>query len=182
MKDFFGNMNFPRAVIIVSLLASAVLGYFVRERTDRLAQIHEELRRVPELVKSIQQLGITHTQYQEAAAGKAGVSDNDYDPYIRRIAADDLVGIGQVQIDPSKKKSKDTEDRIYKIKPAQKNQKYYRAKIGNFLYKLETDSRRVKVTRFKLTPHKKLKPGDVGNDQWTFEATITSRMQITSST
>ncbi len=179
MIDFFRNMSFPRAVIVVSLLASCALGYFVREKTTRLAEIESELARVPDLVTDIQRLGVELTQYQEVANGDTVGADGDFDPYIRGIAASPFVGIGQLLVNPSQRNpAKDIEDRIYSIKPAQKTQKYHQSKIGNFLYKLEADSRRVKVTRFKLTPFKKVNPGEVGQDQWTFEITITSRSQV----
>ena len=74
--------------------------------------------------------------------------------------------------------SKDVKDWIYKIKPFNKNKRLTRSRIGNFFYKLEADSRRVKVTSIKLTPFKKIKPGEVGEDVWTFECAITSRSQI----
>ena len=99
------------------------------------------------------------------------------------IAADDeLVGIGQVKIDPTTRSpGKDIEDKIYKIRPANKNQRYDRKRVGNFLYKLEAESRRVKVTSLDLRPADNLKPGEIGDDRWTFEASITSRSQTSSS-
>ena len=179
MLDFFRNMTFPRAVIVISLLASCVLGYFVYEKTTRLDEIHNELDLVPNLVTEIQRLGVELTQYQEVANGDTVGSDGDFDPYIRAIAASEFVQLGQLIINPSRRNpAKDIEDRIYVIKPAQKTQKYHQSKIGNFLYKLEADSRRVKVTHFKLSPFKKVSPGEVGADQWTYEVTITSRSQI----
>jgi len=179
MLNFFRNMSFPRAVILVSLVASCVLGYFVREKTQRLDEVHSELKKVPALVTEIQQLGIELTQYQDIANTDNVGSDGDFDPYIRATGADPFVQIGQLSVSPSQRNpEKDIVDRIYTIKPAQKTQKYHQSKIGNFLYKLEADSRRVKVTRFKLTPFKKVNPGEVGSGQWTFEATITSRSRV----
>ena len=176
MKDFFRNMNFPRAVILLSLIASAVLGWFVYEKTNRLTAVQKELRAVPELARSIQQLGIELEQLQGDDSG-AGVGQEDqFDPYIRETAASAVVGIGQVKIDPSKRDYNATVvDNIYKIRLANKNQRYHRSKIGNFLYKLEADSPRVKVTSFTLTPMGKVKPGQIGPDEWKFEAELTSR-------
>ena len=48
------NLNFPRLVILFGLLGSAVLGYFVYERTEELKQIESNLKRAPELVSEIQ--------------------------------------------------------------------------------------------------------------------------------
>ena len=178
---FLRNMNFPRAVIFVSFTASAVLGYFVYEKRSRLAEIERELYEVEHtLAKEIQQMGIELAQYQELGTGSTTGAEFDFDPYIRSIAATEtLVEIGEVEISPLRKNpSKDVQDSIYKIKPFNKNKRLTRSRIGNFLYKLEADSRRVKVTSLKLTPFKKVKPGEVGEDVWTFEASITSRSQV----
>ena len=181
MKDFFRNMNFPRAVILLSLIASAVLGWFVYEKTNRLTAVQKELRAVPELARSIQQLGIELEQLQGDDSG-AGVGQEDqFDPYIRETAASAVVGIGQVKIDPSKRDYNATVvDNIYKIRLANKNQRYHRSKIGNFLYKLEAENRRVRVTSLKLTPYPAIKPGELGTDTWIFEAEITSRQKKSS--
>jgi hypothetical protein len=179
--DFFRHMNFPRAVILLSLMASAVLGYFVYEKKARLAEIERELALVrTKVAKEIQQMGIELAQYQELGTGSTTGAEFDFDPYIRSIAATEtLVEIGEVEISPTTKSpSKDVKDSIYKIKPFNKNKRLTRSRIGNFLYKLEADSRRVKVTSLKLTPFKKIKPGEVGEDVWTFEAAITSRSQV----
>ena len=57
-------------------------------------------------------------------------------------------------------------------------QRSRRASIANFLFTLEQDSRRVKVTSIRIDPFAKLKPGELGGDEWTFEAEITSRRKI----
>ncbi len=59
--------------------------------------------------------------------------------------------------------------------PAEKTQRFTLGQIGNFLYKLEADSRRVKVTYFKIQPFEKVAPGQVGKDAWNFEAELTTR-------
>ncbi|HEX6882412.1 MAG TPA: hypothetical protein VF530_03465, partial [Planctomycetota bacterium] len=76
--------------------------------------------------------------------------------------------------------ARDIEDKIYKISPDQKSQKYPRLQIANFLYRLEEASRRVKVTRLKLIPFEKTTPGQVVKDLWTFEADLTTRTKIDS--
>ncbi|HED66633.1 MAG TPA: hypothetical protein ENJ09_13885 [Planctomycetes bacterium] len=183
MKEFFQTMTLPRAVILCSLIASIVLGYFAQQKSSRLEEIQRELAQVPSIAKEIQRLGIEVQQYQELAQGSTTGADFDFSGYIRSIAADDtLVGIGQVSIDPiTRTPSKDIEDKIYRIRPANQNQRYQRSRIGNFLYKLEADSRRVKVTSIKITPaEKNRRPGEIGSDEWTFEASITSRSQVSS--
>lgn len=177
MIGFFRNLNFPRGVILVSLLASCGLGWLVYQRTQQLEEIQRDLELVPGLVQDIQKLGIELNNYQEIASGEI-LKGEDYDAetYIREIAADENVNVGQVKTTPSLKSPyRDVVDRIYKIQPDGRNPHYTRLQIGNFLYKLEADSRRVRVTSLKLTPSSKLKPGEIGDDNWTFEAAITTR-------
>jgi hypothetical protein len=177
---FFRSMNFPRGVILVSLLLSVGLGYFVYKRGQRLEQIHIQVKLVPQLVRDIQKLGIELNNYQEVSSGEI-LKGEDYDAetYIREIAADPNVNIGQVKTTPSKKAPyRDVEDHIYKIVPDSRNPRFSRSQIGNFLYKLESASRRVRVTSVKLIPSSKLKAGEIGDDIWTFEAAITTREKV----
>lgn len=177
MSDFFRNMTFPRLVVLFSLVASAVLGYFVWVKGERLEEVQRELARTPELVKEIQELGIELTNYQEVARGEIlKGEDLDFETYIRTIAADPRVEIGQLDLSPREQpQAGGIVDRVYTIKPDNPNQRYHRSRIGNFLYKLEAESRRVKVTRLALRPKGRLKPGELGDDLWSFEAEITMR-------
>jgi len=55
---------------------------------------------------------------------------------------------------------------------------FQRLRIANFLYTLEYDSRRVKVTDMKLEiAEKKPKPHEVPADEWFFDAEVTSRQR-----
>ena len=178
--SFLRGMSFPRVVFIVSVLASAVLGWFVYQRTQRLRQVERELARVEEVIKEIQEDAIFLDKLMKIADGEVLKGDQD-DPetYIRSVAAADRVSVGQVNTTVSKRSpERQIEDRIYTIKPANKNQRYHRSQIGNFLYKLESDSRRVKVTSLRITPFGKLKAGEIGNDEWVFETDITTRSKV----
>lgn len=179
MIDFFRNLNFPRAVILVSLVASCVLGYLLAQRAARLDEIQSELRRTPQLVQEIQNLGIELDQYQQLAKGSNSLDTSDFSTFIRKTAATNVVGIGEVEVIPDERSpARDIVDKTYKIRPATRNQSYVRAKIGNFLYKLEADNPRLKVTDVQMTPAQKIRPGEVGDDRWTFEATVTARAQV----
>ena len=178
---YLSKLNFPRGVILVSLLASTGLGYLVWARANRLAEIRVELDKVKGLCREIQELGVQLDQLQRAKRREGLTGQDDPETYIRSIAAHERVGIGQLRTTPSVKSPfRDVEDRIYKIQPANKNQRYSRSQIGNFLYQLEAESRRVKVTSLKLTPFKKIKQGEIGDDVWTFDAAITSRSKVES--
>jgi len=180
MIQFFANMTFPRAVIIFSLLGSAVFAPFVYARTARLEEVHLEGRRVGTRRRRQIHVGALRLKELQRVADKEGLKgENDPELYIREVAAQDNVSIGAVDVSASvTSPMRGVEDRRYKIRPSNKNEPFVRGSIGNFLYKLEEDSRRVKVTSIKLSPLKRLKPGQIGDDVWTFEAEITSRQAV----
>ncbi len=173
---FFKNMTFPRWVILVMFTASAVLGWFVYERSKRLETVQIELSRTPKLVKEIQELALELDGLQRAADKEGLRGEADLEFYIRSVGSHEAVRIGQVNTTPrTSSPMRGVEDRVLKIQPTNKDARYTRGQIGNFLYRLEEKSRRVKVTRIKLDPWKRIKPGEIGDDNWTFEAEITSR-------
>jgi hypothetical protein len=56
------------------------------------------------------------------------------------------------------------------------NVSFQRSQIANLLYKLEADSGRVVVTDVEIDKaDKRLKPHEIPEDRWMFEATLTSR-------
>ena len=181
---FLHQMTFPRWVILTSFLASAILGYYVYERSNRLEQIQVELRRAPALVQEIQSLGVARNNLNSISSGevlRGGGDQIDFETYIRSIAADKKVSVGQVRTSPTVRSPiAGYEDRMIKIVPANKDPRFTRSQIGNFLYKLEADSRRVKVTSLRLEPADRLKPGEVGDDEWKFDVTITVRSKAES--
>jgi len=176
VKSFFAGMNFPRAIILIGLLSSIGLGWMLYQNRMRLNEVHLELRRAPDLIKEIQELGVTLNKRLELKA-KEGLTIND-DPefYIRKIAAMDKVQIGDVNITRRESTpSRGIVDRNFRIRPDKKDRPYNRAQISNFLYQLEFESRRVRVTSLKLEPIDRVKAGETGADRWTFETEITTR-------
>lgn len=176
MKDFFSNMNFPRWVILSMLLASGVLGWLVWTQSARLAEVEGELRRAPDLVKEIQQLSLRLDSLQSLADKEGLIGETDPEFYIQRIASLENVQIGAPSITPTVLSPfRGVEDHKYKIRPQDKTRRYKRVRIGNFLYKLEEESRKVKVTGIELTPTDRIRSGEIGEDNWTFEVELTSR-------
>lgn len=176
MKNFLASMTFPRWVILTSLLGSCFLGWVVWNKTRRLAEVEVELARVKPLVQKIQENALRLNALQKAADKEGLKGEGDPELYIRRVAQQDNVNIGQVVITPrTTTPEKNIEDRHYGIRPNNRTERFTRLHIGNFLFKLEEDSRRVKVTDLKINPVERVKPGELANDSWTFEATITSR-------
>jgi hypothetical protein len=179
VKRFFSGMSFPRAVILFCSIGSVVLGVLVYMRSTRLSQVEADLKRVPQVVHDIQVDAYRLSDLQRLADAEKFKAQSEPESYIRAIAMDGKINVGQVNITKrTATPARGIEDSIYKIEPQTKTQRYTRGQIGNFLYKLEADSRRVKVTRLKLTPHEKVSPGEIGKDQWVFEAELTTRQKL----
>jgi hypothetical protein len=179
MKSFFARMSFPRAVVLFCTLGSIVLGVLVFLRTRRLSEVQAELQRVPALIKEIQTDAYRLSDLLDKASDENLKAQDEPETYIRAIATDGKIALGQIDIATSEKSpARGIEDKIYKITPMTKSQKFPRGAIGNFAYKLEADSRRVKVTRMKLTPFEKVAPGEIGKDQWVYEIELTTRTKV----
>jgi len=172
------SLTFPRMMILASFVGSLVAGYLVWNKSQELEQLELDKIMAPTVVKSIQTKAVELDQLLSALnrEGLKGDIINDMETYIREKANDPKINIGQVDLSPSRTEpDKGIEDIKYKIRPKEKTQRARRGSIANFLYKLEQDSRRVKVTSIRIDPYEKLKPGELGGDTWTFEAEITSR-------
>jgi hypothetical protein len=179
VKQFFARMSFPRGVILFCSLGSLVLGFLVYRHAQRLAEVKSELGRVKQLVVDIQTDAYRLSDLQRSASAEKFKAQSETESYIRAIAGDGMINMGQIDISKNVKiNTRTTEDRVYKITPQTKGQRFSRGQIGNFLYKLEKDSRSVKVTRLKLTPYEKVAPGEIGRDQWVYEAELTTRSKV----
>lgn len=173
------KLNFPRTVIVLCTLGSAALGWFVYQRSERLAQVESDLARVEGVVRSISEHAYRVDDLTRISSDEKFKAQGDIESYIRAIAVDDKIHMGQVEVNKrTDNPSKEIEDLVCTVKPMAKTQRYYLSQIGNFLYKLESDSRRVKVTRLKLTPFERVTPGEIGKGEWVFEAELTSRVKL----
>ncbi len=179
MKSFLGRMSFPRAVILFCSLGSLTLGVLVYLRSQRLDEVHNELKRVKDVVREIQTDAYRLDDLQASASTEKFKAQEELESYIRAVAGEDNIKMGQLDLSSMPRTpARGILDKIYKIAPATKAQHYVRGYIGNFLYRLEKDSRRVKVTRLKLTPFDKAVPGEIGKDRWVFEADLTTRTKV----
>jgi len=178
VKDFFGNMNFPRWIIVITALISAALGWFVYTWSARLTEVELELRRTPALVTEIQQKALRLDALQTLADKEGMKGEANPELYIQKVAGAQNVNIGQVSTKPSIRTTfKGVEDHLFRVDPSKKNESFPRQRIGNFLYKLEADSRKVRVTGIELTPTGRPRMGEIGTDQWTFSIQLTSRQK-----
>lgn len=177
------NMSLARWIIVVSVLASIGLGYHGFRLHQRRMQMESELAAdVPRLALEIQNLARRHSVLIKQVEREGLVGQNDPVTYIRAIAASSDVAIGDTIVDPPRENDfiRGVRDTSYTIKPSNRDRGFPRLNIANFLYKLETESRRMKVTRLRMEPEaKSVKPENIlESDTWRWEAEVTSRTKL----
>ena len=179
MKGLFSKLNFPRVIILVSLIGCGVLGWLYYQRNEELTLIKQQLAKdVPNTVENIQSLCQQYTQLNERLKDDVWASQDDPEGYIRMMAQDNDVRIGQTDHNvQTKRPERGVEDVIYTITPQDDDRGFTRHQIANFMYLLEARSPRVKVTGVDMKLSGKRRPGpeEVHHDTWTFDIKITSR-------
>jgi hypothetical protein len=180
MKSFFAEMNLARGIIVVSLagcLVLAVLGWRKQRDLAETRTVYEAS--LEPLARDLMQSAQRHSVLSKALRDDSLGAQADLETYIRRVAAKDKVEIGNVNMQFSdEQRSKTVVDKVYRIKSDAKDRSFQRLRIANFLYTLESDSRRVKVTDLKLeVSERRIKPHEVPGDAWFFEAEVTSRQR-----
>jgi hypothetical protein len=183
MKTFFANLTLARWIILLSLLASIGLGWYGYTLHGRRVALEEALSKdVRTIALDLRNQARRYTvlKKQQEREGLQGQSDPQ--TYIRSVAAALDVAIGDVTVDPPTEAEniKGVLDTRYGIKPSSRDRGYPRLNIANYLYKLESQSRRMRVTRVRLEPEaKSTKPELVlENDLWRWEAEVTSRTKL----
>jgi hypothetical protein len=71
-------------------------------------------------------------------------------------------------------------DKKIRIKPTSRDKVFQRSKIANFLYKLEADSRRIRVTDMviELGGKSRVREHEIPEEgNWTYDVEITSRQR-----
>jgi 2',3'-cyclic-nucleotide 2'-phosphodiesterase (5'-nucleotidase family) len=180
MKSFLQKMNLARGIILFAIVGSIALGVIGWKQQKRLTDLRENLTDdTPKLVRELMRLGHQHTALKRAASKENLNAQADFQTYIRNAANKDGVEIGEIKLNGGKTpRGKDIVDDTVSITPSDRERRYERYRIANFLYALERDSRRVKVTRVKLNvADKTAKPHEIPDDTWTFEAAVTSRQK-----
>lgn len=180
MGEFFKNMNLARAIILLTIPLGAALWVFQSNKAEKAEEIETALNsptRLPKLLSEIQQLAVDHSRLSKELNSEGIRGQDNPQTYIRRVATSSKVEIGDVRITESKRNPlPGIEDRIYTIRPSSTDRGYPRLKISNFLYKLEEDSSRIKVTDISIDiAQRRVKNHIVPDDSWTFTAQVTSR-------
>ncbi|MBK7878505.1 MAG: hypothetical protein IPJ77_22850 [Planctomycetes bacterium] len=182
MSAFLQKLNFARVMMLVALLFSAVLAYTGWNQYETLSELKQDLEtRMPETAKGLEAAGRRHTQLAKNYDKEALKGEQNLMSYALKCATDDRVEIGEIDPQPSVDKNTGTkgiEDQKLDIKPKDPKRGYTRLRIANFLYRLEEQSRRVKVTDVEFTlAGPKTAKHEVPEDSWTFSCQITSRQR-----
>lgn len=182
MKDFFRSMNFARWSILFSLLGSLALVWFGLWQHSALAEMQSGLEGggASKLTQQIAQLARKHTQLSESLKGESLQGEADMQKYIYMVAGMDRVDAGNMMLTtPTPEQfSKGIVDKKINIRPDNRERTFARTTIANFLYTLEQQSRRVKVTMITVeNADRRVKNHEIPKDQWTFTAEVTSRQR-----
>ncbi len=178
MKSFFANLNLARGIILVSVIGCLVLGFLGWKRSQQLADLKDNLAGIEPLTTQLMQSAQRHTALSKTFKDDNLDAQKDLETYIRKVATKDRVEIGNVNMTfTTEPRTKNVVDKVYRIKSDSRERTFQRLRIANFLYTLEFDSRRVKVTDLKLEVAGKQKPHEVPEDAWFFDAEVTSRQK-----
>ncbi len=182
MKSVLRRMSLERWIIAISLISSVVLGITGYRLRQQRRELEEALTtKVPMLAQDM----LVHSQEfsrLDKEADREGLKGGQADPqsYVRRVAGDPKVAIGSVSFtaQPERETRKGVKDKRYTIAPQDPKKSYRRENVARFLWFLESESRRVKVTRTVLErADRNPDPGFIGDDVWTWEAELTSRVK-----
>jgi len=153
MNEFFRSMNFARWSILVSILGSLALVWFGLWQNSQLS---------------------------ESLKGESLQGEADMQSYIYKVATMDRVEVGNLNLatPAAEQFSKGVVDKKISIRPDNRERSFPRTTIANFLYTLEAQSRRVKVTMVTIENFDRRKKNhEIPDDKWTFLAEITSRQR-----
>jgi hypothetical protein len=180
VKALLESMNLARWVILVTLVASLVLAITGWRLQRKRSELELHLRtRVPAMSRDLQVLATQYSRMYKDAEREGLFGQKDPQLYIREIAANPNVAVGDVLIDAPAPQSiaRGVEDRRYSIKPQSTSRGFTRDRIANFMYLLEKSSSRIRVTRATIEREQTLKEWEVGADSWKWSIEVTSRQK-----
>lgn len=181
MKAFFQNINLPRALILVSLVGIVAASVVVFRWRGEVEVMRRQLDvEVPKLAHDMLASGQRHSMLSGSLKGDQLSAQANVETYIRSTAQKDNVDIGEIgEIRLSEYVPiKGIVDKKYSFTPKDKQRAWERLRLINFFFSLEDDSPRIKLTRVKLeNAEKRLKPHEIPDDRWIFEAEVSSRQR-----
>ncbi len=192
----FKNFNLARWIILFSVVGSLALGVLGYMQSSSLRELRTDLEKsgvrksasgsyddsaVAKLVRELDTLGRKHSQLAKAKRAEGFTETEGLNNYIERAIVQDGVELGDHGTDPSTVNvTKGIVDKKIRIKPNSRDKVFQRSKIANFLYKLEADSRRIRVTDLviELGGKNKVREHEIPEEgNWTYEVEITSRQR-----
>jgi len=181
MKGFFKSLNFARSMILLSVVGALVLGWMGWRSAARVAEMRRNYETdVPKLAAQLVEVARKHSQLTDSKKGENLQGEADLQSYIYKIAGMDKVEVGNMNLNPNDDPfSKGVVDKKITIRPDNRERTFKRTTLANFLYTLEQQSRRVKVTMIKIeAADRRLKPEAIPEDLWSFEAEVISRQRV----
>ncbi len=180
MKSFFSNLSFARITMLGSLALSLALlltGFGLhRRRTELERALALE---VPRTAQDIQVQSRRYSALYDEAEREGLKGQEDPQTYFRSLAAHSKVVLGGINIDklPTNSPSKGVIDIKYKIEPQSAERRFDRKNIANFMWLIEEQSRRVRVTSVHMKREGNFKPFEIGPDRWEWRIEVTSRQK-----
>lgn len=175
-----------RMMIVLLVLGSGFLGWRALQQQARIDELDAALARggdVERLVQKIQERAYTYTQYQNRKLEegvKGEVNEGSMAVFVRKWAQDKDVLWGNVTVNKADDdavtiNNKNYRDTSYRVDPRDKNQWFDRNRIANFMYILESKSRKVKVTELNIELAEKADEHEVPQDKWEVDFKLTVR-------
>lgn len=180
MKRFFSQMSLARWIMVLALVLSVALGatgfHLHRKRVDLERALAIE---VPKAAQEIQVLSRRYSKLFDEAEREGLKGQADPESYFRKLAAHPKVVIGALQFEkPSPfTPSKGVIDIKYRIRSQDRDRGFDRKQLANFLWLIEEQSRRVRVTHVRLEREGNPKDWEYGNDRWKWDVEVTSRQK-----
>ncbi|HIG11733.1 MAG: hypothetical protein ABGY71_13015 [bacterium] len=183
---FIKSLNLARLIIIASLVAACLLGWSgsaAKGERDALSGVFA--KDVPRVCREIQELSLLNTKLMGEVKGDKLLSQASPESYIRGCADHPSVQIGEVDMGSRNKHGQaGIVDRISSIRPFEQGRgrrEFSHYKIAQFLYRLEADSRQIKVTNIRMDLVGSSRDLDkIPGDTWTFDIEVTNRVKESS--
>lgn len=190
MKKLLAKITFPRFMIAACLVGSGVLGVLIWFNYQKITGQSAALATggsVAETVRQIQAASKRYTNLYQAKGDENLRAQDNPQEYISAAATHDHVQIGRVDIRFAPRTlTPTTTDHVYTVLPHRGTRDaptFTRNRIANFFWKLEFDSRRVRITELSLTavdqqgrPWRNFEAYPL--DLWSFSCKLTSRQRV----
>jgi hypothetical protein len=180
MKKFLKDLTLARAIILGSLVLSVALAVTGFKLHQQRKGLEVALRReVPELARQTQVLSRRYSRLYDEAEREGLKGQGDPETYFRHLATDSKVLLGGIDISKPTptRPTKGVIDIKYRIVPQVKDRGSDRKNLANYMWLIEEQSRRVRVTQLRLDREGNLKPWEYGNDRWKWDIEVTSRQK-----